>query len=551
MMLPVHESGKVTGSVHYFIGVQKDITSIKYGTDPKLWSPPEVADWVERIGLSEYSRAFVLHDITGGHLFSAMDFPWIHPRDKTKLTTEISKLKENFLEYFDDEKRKLSKCDISFRRNGDFPTVEQILAKQILRKKQIRVPVASGNKSFFSSTELYSVSSLIPKLGEIDKIFIAKGNNIMTTFKSPSVMGIFNIITESWRTIPTKVCSGNYPYFAGIVKDKESKDSSDSTVVIYNASTYVFHHIKLWDDVVVADMKEDQKEKHVKSTIKCLFVGKKSIIASTSSKVIIQIKFSDLKVKILEMDDSIDLVNPTQSLSRMTSKKVLLANKTEFQLFEISSGKAKLISQHKVSNDKLLNYDVRGKIVSASSKNHLYIWNSGKEYKINHKYVSAIQVIKKSVIVGDVMGQVTNYVLPSSTSDDDDQPQPRVLNKVLILLDDEVDFSHGVFSLWVSPNNWVFAGNHSSIKIWDIDASAPARKPIAQLKTQGRVQQIQCEKNQLSCLIASEENSTTKYEVLKWSLESNTSKKASLPTGKSVTLDSEESTSTQQECIIL
>eukprot|EP01125_Pyxidicula_operculata_P018901 TRINITY_DN6781_c0_g1_i2.p1 TRINITY_DN6781_c0_g1~~TRINITY_DN6781_c0_g1_i2.p1 ORF type:complete len:610 (+),score=126.75 TRINITY_DN6781_c0_g1_i2:121-1950(+) len=481
MMLPLHEEGKKSGEVQYFIGVQKDITSLKYGSDPKCWSPPEVAEWVEKIGLGEYGKAFVLHDISGRELYTAHEFPFIHPRDKSKFNSERSKLKENFLEYFDQDKQKLALCDIQFRQSGDYPTVEQIVAKQILRKKHIKVPVKSGNKSFFSSTEVYSISSLIPRLGDIDRIFIHKGNNVMVTFKTPRVMGIFQYSNRIRRTIPTQICAGNYPYFAGL---RSAKEDEDAELVVFNASSLVYHNIKIWESLDKKDI----------SPIKTLFVGKKSVVVVTT-KSIIQIKLSDLKPKILELDGAERVIESKQNLSKLTSKKLLLGSKTEFQLFEIGSGRAKLLVEDEVSGgDRICLLDSQDKTVAATTKNELYFWPYGKEVKkFAHKFVTSIKVYKKTVVVGDVNGQICQYR--------NDDNEPRNINRVNDESESDLKMKRGIFSLWVAPNGWVFAGTQTGIKIWSLDVAAPAKKPLSNLKTQGAVVQLQAEKSQLGCLL--------------------------------------------------
>merc|ERR1712137_16512 len=71
LMLPIHAPNETKGEVHYFIAIQKDVTTLRQpGSNPYEWKSPEVGMWLYHSQLTAFLSPFLSHKITGKQLFT-------------------------------------------------------------------------------------------------------------------------------------------------------------------------------------------------------------------------------------------------------------------------------------------------------------------------------------------------------------------------------------------------------------------------------------------------------------------------------------------------
>lgn len=103
LMLPIHAPKKNSGTVQYFIAIQKDITILRQpGSNPQAWTPAEVGMWLYHSGLSSFMQPFMDNGVTGEQLLKLKSYDEISGiadestiADQKVLLTKVTQLANN------------------------------------------------------------------------------------------------------------------------------------------------------------------------------------------------------------------------------------------------------------------------------------------------------------------------------------------------------------------------------------------------------------------------------------------------------------------------
>eukprot|EP01124_Arcella_intermedia_P012255 TRINITY_DN185_c0_g1_i1.p1 TRINITY_DN185_c0_g1~~TRINITY_DN185_c0_g1_i1.p1 ORF type:complete len:937 (-),score=170.81 TRINITY_DN185_c0_g1_i1:23-2833(-) len=481
LMLPVHKHGR-SGKTTYFIGIQKDITSLKYDTDPRKWSPPEVAAWLTKVSCGDYSKSFITNSVTGDKLFK-MEFSFIEdPAEYSKISKLVEKLRENPIDFFDEEKKQLAAIDMKWRKNGEFPTAEQIQMSQIWRKRvRLALPPAlkAAQKTDFPNLHHLMLTSRLPgKYGEVENVRFVGSNYTAVTFKTSNIYGIYDYSTNSWRDIvmskDKRTSNSTYfPYFVSLHNDDEN-DLGE--LVVFNVLTSVQTKYTLWTE-------------GERRPVSGIFAGEQYIYIVTTDKLYRR-KYFDTVNEEVPLKSDVKFPEKCGALSSLSGALlfVVSANKKILQLWNVDNG---VCVASITESDPIAQSSCNESTLVATTKSHLLVWREPKFERISfpHPFITSVFVVDNDhVVVGDINYALSLYDLNTKS-----------VKKLNLTKEREGDvftkMNEGVYSISNYDNGFIVCGTDKSIEIWNLSL-VDQQYPVAKMKTEGPVIQIAQDMNE-------------------------------------------------------
>eukprot|EP01124_Arcella_intermedia_P021754 TRINITY_DN3099_c0_g1_i2.p1 TRINITY_DN3099_c0_g1~~TRINITY_DN3099_c0_g1_i2.p1 ORF type:complete len:545 (+),score=109.20 TRINITY_DN3099_c0_g1_i2:172-1806(+) len=422
----------------------------------------------------------------------------------------------------------------------------------------------------------YSIQNLIPNydVDQYDQVFFFGDSYLLLTLKNHEKYLIYDTINEklfdqeNYFSKRSKISASFLCGHTNIVtihqpehEDKskghpeeesehahseQEKGMDDTTILLYNVWGNVRRRQRLWT------------ANEVPQEVQGLYCGDDWIVMATTDKIY-RCSYLDLQLSEMKPTHSNTILPGQKSSKSLMKKNILLLvskNNKSFQVWNVDNGDClmehsnsdafAIITMEYVAPSQLGPKKFtgsRGKqvkvkplvIVVANTRSKCYVYTTERNDPVvlDQKFISAIHISGKEILLGDVKNGVYFYHLGKKLQT---LTPPKAKNE-----DELTQMNAGIFSVHL-VGDYALCGSNRGIEIWNTQATNET-KPLSKLKIHGVVTQIFQNNHKVYFLTKKDTNFS---EIVVWQPPSNIFNHSAFPPEKPNQRRSEKSEKSHQ-----